>query len=150
MHTILLEIHSILRYVVLILLVISIVKSAKGLIANSDYSSKNYKLDLFAMIATHTQFLLGIILYFVSPIVKAGLSNMGATMKDDVLRFWTVEHSLMMLFGIVLITVGRKLSKKAATAALKHKRIFIFFGLGLILILISIPWPFSTSVPRPW
>ena len=149
MLTGLLHIHSLLRYVLLVLLLLSIVKSFGGWMGGKTYSGGNRKLTVFTMVSAHLQLVVGLILYFISPNVKAGLADVGAAMKDPGLRFWTVEHIAMMLIAIVLITLGNSLSKRASDDVGKHKRVTIFFLLALIVIFMAIPWPWS-AVARGW
>lgn len=129
--------HSGLRWIVLILLIVSIF-NAFSKKKSGTYSEGDRKLALFAMISTHTQFLIGLILYFISPLVVFS----GDSMKNTVLRFYLVEHISLMLVAIVLITIGHKKSKQAQESAAKFKAISIYYLIALILILASIPWPF--------
>jgi hypothetical protein len=127
--------HSSVRYIVLILLLALIVKSFMGWRNKSEFKAGDNKLSLFTLIATHTQFLLGLILYlFASPFVRFNSD----TMKNRDLRYWTVEHITMMLIAVVLITVGRSTMKKLPDGPSKHKRLFIFNIIALILILFGI------------
>ncbi|GAB1444538.1 MAG: hypothetical protein KF860_04565 [Cyclobacteriaceae bacterium] len=134
MYTGLLHTHSGLRYIVLLLLVIVVAKSLVGLLSNKSFEKADEKLTLWLMIATHTQLLVGLVLFFVSPFVKFG----GDTMKDSVIRYWTVEHSFIMLIAIVLITLARTSTKKIAEDRAKHKRVFILSASALVLILLAI------------
>ena len=129
-------IHSGFRYVVLILILIALIQALTGWLGNKGYTEGNRKLNLFAMISAHIQLLLGLILYFVSPFVT--FDNMGSVMKDDTLRYWTVEHAIMMIIALILITVGHSRSKKAISGTDKHKRIAIFYGLGAIIVVVAI------------
>ena len=149
MLTGLLHIHSLLRYILLILLLVSIVKSLSGWMGKKTYTSGDRKITLFTMVSAHLQLVVGLILYFLSPTVKVGMANIGEAMKDTSLRFWTVEHISMMLIAIVLITLGNSLSKRGKDDQAKHKRVAIFFLLALIIIFASIPWPWS-AVARGW
>lgn len=149
MYTGLLHLHSALRYVVLALLIITIAKAFIGWFGKKDYTTGENKLSLFTFISAHTQLLIGLILYGISPVVKAGMADMAASMKDPIMRFWTVEHALSMVVAIIIITLGRIMSKKGTTDAAKHRRIAIYYLLALILIFSAIPWPFS-AVARPW
>lgn len=149
MLTGLLHTHSLLRYVLLALLLISIFRSMGGWMGKKPYTDGNRKLTLFTMISAHLQLVLGLVLYFVSPIVQAALADMGFAMKDAGLRFWAVEHLSMMLIAITFITLGNILSKKGATDEAKHKRVAIFFLLALAVIFIAVPWPWS-AVSRGW
>lgn len=149
MYTGLLHLHSSLRYVILILLIIAIVQAFQGWLGRKDYLKSHDKMSLYTLIGVHTQLIIGLILYLMSPIVSEALADMGNAMKDANLRFWAVEHITLMLIGIIVITIGRSRAKKAQDPVIKHKRTAIFFLIGLILIIISIPWPFG-SVARPW
>ena len=136
MYTFLLKFHSGFRYLVLWALLATIVQALVGWFGKKPYSETNRKLNLFGLIFAHIQLLVGLILYFYSPFVKLG--EMAATMKDASLRYWTVEHLVMMIFAVVLITVGHSKSKKAADAVLKHRTVAIFYGLALVIILAAI------------
>jgi cytochrome bd-type quinol oxidase subunit 2 len=136
MYSFLLKFHSGFRYLVLLLLVLTIVQALAGWFGKKSYTETNRKLNLFGLIFAHIQLLVGLILYFYSPFVK--LAEMAATMKDASLRYWTVEHLVMMIFAVVLITVGHSKSKKAADAVQKHRTVAIFYGLALLVILVAI------------
>jgi hypothetical protein len=130
----LLHSHSYLRYAVLLLLVVVIVASLAGWLGKKPYTGTNNKLSLSLLIATHLQFLLGLLLYFVSPFVQFN----GSTMKDAASRYWAVEHVSMMIIAVVLITVARSTAKKMTSDESKHKRLFIFNSIALIIILAAI------------
>jgi hypothetical protein len=146
MYGILTPIHSFLRWAVLILLLACIIKSLIGVVSKKAFAKSDDKVSLYLFIATHTQLLVGLILYFVSPMVQFN-SN---TMTNTELRFFTMEHSVMMLIAIVLITMGRIMSKKQPTDAGKFKRLFWFNLIALIVIIAAIPWPCMGAVHRPW
>jgi len=147
MYTGFLHLHSVLRYVALLLLVIAIFNSFFAWMKKGSYDKKDNQIGLFTFICIHIQLLLGLGLYFISPYVR--FSDFGEVMKDPHLRFWTVEHITLMLIAIALITIGRSAVKKTSNPITKHKRIVIFYGIGLLLILAAIPWPFS-AIARPF
>jgi len=149
MYTGLLHTHSFLRYVALILLVATVIKTFIGWQQKKEFGNLDDKLSLFSFISLHTQLLIGLILYFVSPIVQVAMGDAGAAMKNPELRYFLVEHISVMIIGIVLVSVGRIKAKKLTDDVAKHKTTFIFFAIGLLLILSRIPWPF-TSVARAW
>lgn len=136
MYTTLFGLHSGLRYIVLILLVLALLLAIVGLFGKKPYTETNRKINLFAMIFTHTQLLVGFVLYFFSPLLN--YSNMGEAMKDTTTRYWTVEHLVMMLFAIVLITIGHSRSKKAIEAINKHRAIALYYGLAVLVIVLAI------------
>jgi hypothetical protein len=132
MYTGLLHTHSSLRYVVLIMLLIVIVKSLLGMVNKKPFVKVDNTLSLILLIATHIQFVTGLILYFVSDAVQFG----PGAMTDY--RYWTVEHIFSMTIAVVLITVARATSKRMTDDTAKHKRLFIFNTIALVIILITI------------
>jgi uncharacterized membrane protein len=128
--------HSGFRYIVLILIVLALIQSLTGWLGKKSYTEGNRKLNLFAMISAHIQLLLGLLVYFVSPFVQ--FNDMGSVMKDATLRYWTVEHSVMMIIALILITIGHSRSKKAVGGPEKHRNIAIFYGIGAIIVIVAI------------
>ena len=134
------HLHSFLPYLLLTLLFFAFVKSVIAYRGQHPHTQGHRKNGLILLILAHTQFLIGGILYFVSPMSTSGLNNLGAAMKDSTLRLYTLEHPLMMILAIVLITMAYSKSKKDIPSQLKHKIKSIYFGLALVLILSRIPW----------
>jgi hypothetical protein len=128
----LLHAHSGLRWVVLILLLASIFTAYSNWQKGSPEDSKLY---LFALIASHTQLLIGIVLYTMSPKVNF------EQLSERVFRFFSIEHTLMMVIAIILITFGRVRAKKLAGGD-KHRTVLYFYTMALIIMLVAIPWPF--------
>jgi hypothetical protein len=151
MH-ILLLLHSLLRWVVLVLLLAAIVQSYSGMSSRRPFSNGDRKLGLFLMISAHTTLLLGLVLWLFGQFgLSLALDNgMGVVMKNAVMRYWVVEHFAGMLIAIALITVGRGVAKKNIPDATRFKRAFWLFLVALIIILATVPWPFRTGVGRPW
>ncbi|MFT5253230.1 MAG: hypothetical protein ACI87N_002260 [Flavobacteriales bacterium] len=128
--------HSGWAYLALLLLVVAIVNSIIGWVSKKEFTAKDRKIAIFALIGTHTQLLVGLILYFVSPLGFASLGQMA----DKALRLTSLEHPLINIIAITLITVGWTKHKKLTTSESKFKAFSIFYGLGLVLILSKIPW----------
>ena len=134
MHNGLLFTHSYLRYIILILLVVVVISSLLGVVNKKPYTGGDNKLGLYLFISTHLQLLLGLILFFISPVVQFS----GAAMKDAATRYWLVEHNTAMLIAIVFITLARTTSKKMGDSRAKHKRMFIFNFIALVIIIVTI------------
>lgn len=128
--------HSGWAYLALLLLVIAVVNALIGLVSKQEFTAKDRKIAIFGLIGTHTQLLIGLILYFVSPL---GLESLGQ-MSDKMLRLTSLEHPLINIIAITLITIGWSKHKKLTTSESKFKTFAIFYGLGLLLILSRIPW----------
>lgn len=150
-----LHLHSFLRWVILLLMVIAIVRSLAGLAGNKPFTSGDKKTGLFLMISCDLMLLIGIYLWISSetPWGLSIINNLGMSevMKQPVARFFAIEHMLCMVIAIALVHIGRSFAKKDISDKLKHKRSLLFFGLALIIILISIPWPFrEVGAGRGW
>ena len=134
MNSLLLLFHSTIRYFVLLFLIIVVVRSLMGWMNKKEYTKMDDKYSLWLFMLTHTQLLIGIILFFVSSVVIFS----GASMKDATARYWLVEHNTMMLIAIVLISVARISIKKLTDNIAKHRRLFILNTVALIVILVAI------------
>jgi hypothetical protein len=141
MYTGLLHSHNGLRWLVLLALLVAIVLAFSGWFGKRDWEKRDKLSGLFLVVFMDLQFLIGIILYaFVSPITKAAFNNFGSAMSNADLRFYAVEHILMMVIALVLVHIGRAKSKKDIAHWKRHKSAAIFYTLSLLLILAAIPW----------
>ena len=147
MDNILINAHSILRWAVLLFGLYTITKSARGYFLKQEYTS-NHNLSATLLIASvHLQVVIGLLLYVARGWAE-NLSNMGDTMGNTTLRFWTVEHIFGMILAAVLIQIGRTKSKKATETSKKHRISMIYFTIGMLLIIAMIPWPFRGEIAR--
>lgn len=140
MYSIIQPIHSYLAFAVLFLLAFATINGIVGSTSEKAFEAKHANINKFALIATHTMFLLGLILLFVSPITQSAFADMKATMKDSVLRQYAVEHPTINIIAVILVTIGNARVKRAVGNGRKFKQTAIFFGLALVLILSRIPW----------
>jgi uncharacterized membrane protein len=131
MYEILRSAHSGWRYVVILLLLAAFVTAVSGFTGKKAFTEGNRKLAVFALISSHIQLILGLLLYFMNDWYK-----MDSSVPSN--RYWKMEHIAMMIIAIILITVGNAKSKKAVDAVAKHKNIFVFFGFALLIITVAI------------
>jgi len=130
--------HSAFAYVVLALIVIVILIALIGKLSGKPFSSSLKRLALWSMIALHLQFVIGLVLYFLSPLGFSAIS--GEMMGDSMLRLYVVEHPTTMLLGIILITIGHGRMKRAVNDDRKYMQLILFYTIGLVLVLARIPW----------
>jgi hypothetical protein len=143
-YQILLHVHSVLRYFVLVFMLISIVSSIRSIITKQTYLKSRQKLNLITMAMFHTQFLMGSVLYFLSPKVQFRKEML----QVEILRFFTLEHVSIMIVAMVLITIGYSKAKKNVEKG--NKKIAFYYSLALILVLLAIPWPFRVQLVGGW
>jgi hypothetical protein len=140
------HVHSGLRWVALILLLLAIINA----FTSKTYEKKHKMINLFAMVTLHTQLLIGLGLYFISPRVQFVKGWMSSKVAEGMYRFYNLEHILLMIIAIALVTIGHSKSKKGATPEEKFKPIKLWYVIGLLLILAAIPWPFRTVLGGGW
>lgn len=142
MYTTLQFLHSYWAYLVLFMVLIATINALAGFFGNKEYQPKDFRISLFALIVTHLQLLIGLILYFISPLGFKSIANngMGTVMKDSLLRLYAVEHITVMILAVVFITIGYSKHKKKLVSKPKFKVLAIFYTLALLLMLSRIPW----------
>ena len=137
---VILYLHSYWAYITLFALIAAIINAAIGSVYKRNFAIKDLRLSLFALIFSHIQLLIGLILYFISPKFNWWKDGVGAVMKNSTYRLYLVEHPITNILAILLITVGWSLHKKQILSSKKFSRISIFYLLGLLLLLSRIPW----------
>ncbi|MDP3314366.1 hypothetical protein [Lutibacter sp.] len=134
-------IHSYWAYLVLLIIVIAVANAIIGLNSKKEFKATDLRISLFALIASHIQLILGFIAYYTSVFYETMRDmGMGEVMKNSELRKPLIEHPLLILIAIALITIGFSKHKKKTTDAAKFKTIAVFYGIALLLILVVIPW----------
>ena len=134
-------IHSYWAYFVLIILIIAVFNAIAGLRSKREFQAKDLRISLFTLIASHIQLIIGLIAYYMSDAYSLMKEvGMGEVMKNSELRKPLVEHPLLILIAIALITIGFSKHKKKESDAAKFKTIAVYYAIALVLILAVIPW----------
>lgn len=141
MYDIVLFLHSWIRWFILILGLVVLIKAYSGWFGNKPYLKGDNGMSAGFMGLLHLNLLLGLLLYFfLSPYVQSAFNNFGAAMKEAGLRYWAVEHILVMIIAVVVAQVGRIRAKRATTDLAKHKTTAIWYTIAIVLMLSRIPW----------
>ncbi|WP_339881252.1 hypothetical protein [uncultured Algoriphagus sp.] len=133
------HLHSGIAYLALLALVVVIFYMLIGSLSNREFTEKDRKIGLIAFILSHIQLLVGLILYFISPLGLEMLSS-GSAMSDPAARLLALEHPLINIIAIVVISVGYIRAKKLSVSRAKFRSIYMMYAIGLVLILSRIPW----------
>ena len=149
MYATLLALHSLTRWLVLSTLIFSIVLAYRGWLLKKPFLKFDNATRHITATVVHVQLVLGVWLYFISPIVSYFLHNLGTAMHERAIRFFGMEHITMMLIGITVITIGSAKAKRKPTDKEKFKTMAIWFTVALLIILSSVPWSFSPLISRP-
>ena len=133
--------HSYWAYLVLAVLLLAVCRAISGVAMNKEYSPKMFQAALFALIVTHTQLLIAFLLYFSSSRFSLWFElGISEVMKVPAHRMYLVEHPIINILAVVLITRGYSKHKKKRLSNPKYKTLAIHYSLALLLILSRIPW----------
>lgn len=141
METGLLHLHSLLRWIILLLLLITLFQAFSR-------SEGLRKTSLWLLISAHIMFLVGLYQLIAGRYgIMKGLPEGVELMKDKFFRFFWVEHPLMMILAIALITIARGKAKRLA-----YRPAAWLLLVALLLVLAAVPWPFRDIVGagRTW
>ncbi len=142
MHRVLLWAHSLNRWLVVVLLIITLAQAIAGWARGREWRRRDDLTARLLIGVLDLQLVLGIALYAVSPLVRAGWSDIGATMDNRVLQFWTVEHAPTMVLAIAIVHIGRVVTRRADNDRRRFRTAMGSVGIATLLILAGIPWPF--------
>jgi len=147
----LLHLHSVLRWIILILLIVCLIRSFTD--KAKPFTASHRKTGMILMICADIMLAVGLYQWFAGDWGLKSIQNngMSVVMKNSVLRFYAIEHIVLMLIAIILIHTGYSAAKKNIPDITKHKKTVLYYGLALLLILIAIPWPFrNVGAGRTW
>ncbi len=135
-------IHSYWAYLVVLVVTLATINAILGFFSKREYRPQDFRISLFALIVTHIQLLIGIAIFFTSPLVGWFSEGVAVVdiMKNASLRLYSVEHPMVMILTVVFITMGYSKHKKKLTSVPKLKTLAIFYTLAWILMLSRIPW----------
>lgn len=145
---VMLVIHNLLRWLILLFGLWTVLNAISGLISKKQFTPGDNRSNFFFMLSMDIQLLVGLSLFFSGQWFNR-MKHLGENMKDANLRFFTMEHEVLMIVAWILVHVGRVFVKKAPTSQAKFRKALVFFGITFLLILIAIPWPFREEVARP-
>ena len=133
-------IHSYFAYLVITILFLSTLRFLIRYLLSKDYTPIDFRLALVTLITSHTQLLIGLFLYFISPKLSWWNNGFNSVISNPDYRLYLIEHPVINIIAIILITRGYSLHKKKRVSNSKFKTIAIHYLLGLVLLLYFIPW----------
>ncbi|MBE0650772.1 MAG: hypothetical protein IH595_08010 [Bacteroidales bacterium] len=149
MYFTILALHSLVRWLVVAGLFFAIFRAYSGLLSKRNFTRFDNSVRHWTTTIVHIELIFGLWLYFISPVVDYFLHHFKEAVHQQEIRFFGMEHSIMMIVAIIIITIGSARAKRKQTDREKFKTIAVWFTIGLLIILMFIPWPFSPFAGRP-
>ncbi len=148
LNLIVLTLHNLARWAVVIFALLAMGRAFVGWFGKRPWRKADDRAGLWYSSIFDLQLLLGIVLFFGKG-WQASLMNFGEVAGIGSVRFFAMEHWLMMLIALIVVHVGRAQSKKAKTDIGKHKRAALWYLASFVLLFFAIPWPFMAEYGRP-
>jgi len=148
LNSLLLTLHNLTRWALIIMAVIVLFQALQGWLNKKTYTVKNKKLAAIYSGFFDLQILLGVILFFSRGWSSALMNGGSEVMSTATVRFFAVEHWMLMLLAVIIMHIGSSKVKKSETDLKKFRLTFIWFGVSLLLVLAAIPWP-GMAAARP-
>jgi hypothetical protein len=150
MYSTVLALHNLFRWIALIVLLYALYRAYTGMAGKRSFTRHDNSVRLWTATLAHIQLLIGLLLYFISPIMKYFLKNFSSAVEQTEIRFFGMEHSLLMIVAIVVLTIGSAKSKRKSSSYAKFRTMALWFTIALVIMFVSIPWPFMPFPQRPY
>lgn len=141
MYPYVLGLHNVVRWFVLLAGAFAVMLAWRGWLGRRSWTASEARATRVFVGLLDVQFLLGLVLFAVSsPLTKQAFSDMGAAMRDAPVRYFLVEHPLIMLGAIGAAHFGAVQVKRAGSDAERFQRASIWLGLALAALAGFVPW----------
>lgn len=139
-YAMMLNAHSYWRWIVVLAAIWALVQAYSGWFGKRAWSDSDSRASRFFVISLDIQLLLGILLYIVSPLIQTFFGDVGGSMGNTDLRFYAMEHALMMVIAVAIAHIAAVRIRRASTDDAKHRTAAIWYTIALIVLLAAIPW----------
>jgi len=150
MYSTLIALHSLTRWLLLAALLYCMYRAWAGWLGRKKWMPADNRWRVITVTLAHIQAALGVWLYLVSPLITYFYAYFSQAVHNRQARFFGMEHSLMMLIAVILITIASSKARRRTADDKKFKALAIWLTIALVVIFINIPWPFSPLTARPW
>jgi len=137
--------HSLFRWLVLLAGVLALVRVLSGAFRPRPWNPADRRATSAFTGTLDVQLLIGLALYVTSPITTAARRDMATAMHTQGIRYFVVEHPVIMLMAVILAHVGSVAVRRAASDREKFLRAAGFFGASFVLLVYGIPWSRLTT-----
>lgn len=140
MYSIILASHNAVRWLVVLTGVWAVIRVWRGWMSRAAWAPADLNVGRLFVNMISLQFVLGVVLYATSPLIRQGLGDMATAMRTTGVRYFMVEHVVMMLISIAFAHVGLAKVKKAASDSARFQAATIWWGIAVASVLGFIPW----------
>lgn len=139
MLTGLLLLHSLVRWALLAVALVTLVRTSSSLSGKRAWSKEDDQFSVALVGLGDLQLLVGLVVMGLSALPKVAVSQ--GLFSNETLTFFTLVHPLAMVVAIVLLHLGRVRLKRAPEGFARHglwrRTTAVFLGMAVL----AIPWP---------
>jgi hypothetical protein len=140
MYSIILTAHNLVRWLVVAIGVVTAIRAWRGFLMRTPWTDADMQAGKGFVNAISLQFLLGLALYATSPLIRQGMADMATAMRTSGIRYFMVEHTVMMLTSIALAHIGLARVKRATTDQARFQNAATWWGIAAASVIGFIPW----------
>jgi hypothetical protein len=129
--------HGVVSLIFTTIAIVMMFRTYRGIRHKANYTAIDKRISFFFMVFLYIQCFLGFLLFFVFSDKAQGASSYIEADRQLSLRFWALEHFVVMLFTLILSQIGYIFIIKANSDLNKHKNTMFYYGLSLLLIFVS-------------
>ena len=152
MYSWILGLHSLLRWGLLFALLFNLIRM--NVESKEQFVEKDRKWSIVIYIFAIMNLIAAVYLYFFGSNGIEIIDDQKYTMQDVMhtgwLRYWIIEHPLMMLTALLLIIISHRVSRREIEITKKTKAMRTLYVVALVIIIVAAPWPFrGEGIARP-
>jgi hypothetical protein len=131
------NIHRIGSTIFVLLAIVLFIRSISGWKNKMPYTNFDKYISAVLLAILYIQLVAGIILYFALSSQRGGATNMDEAARAMSVRFWAIEHFIVMMFTLLLSQLGWIFIRNSKLDLNKHKNTLFYFGTSILVIIIS-------------
>ena len=136
----LLAAHNLIRWLVLAAGAYSVFRAWTGWSGRKPWSDSDAGAVRLFVNMLSLQFVVGLLVYATSPLIRTGLSNMSDGMREPTIRYFLVEHVTVMILAIAVAHIGAAKVRKAASDSARFQTATIWMGIAFAAVAGFVPW----------
>jgi hypothetical protein len=141
MYPVILGLHNVVRWIVIIVGLWAVSRAWRGWLGRSAWTPRDAQSARLFVSVLDLQLLLGLLLYAVfSPLTRRAFHDPGAAMRDAPVRYFFIEHGVIMITAIAIAHVGLARLKREAPDQVRFQDATLWLGIALAMIIGFVPW----------
>lgn len=139
-YTVVLVLHNLWRWLVVLAAIYATARAWFGWLGKRPWTKTDQRAGTLFGISLDIQFLGGLILAVISPLMRAAYQDLGGLAMQAPFRTYLMEHMPIMFVALILVHVGSAAARKGADDGARHRRAALWFSVAVLLIAVAIPW----------